>query len=168
MAPGASARAGLVGWARRAIELWALAGGAVLVGVVLLTAYSAAGNLLLGSPVPGDFEIAEVGVAVAAFAFLPYCQLTRANVTADIFTSGAGRRTVAALALAASLVALGFALVLLWRMSEGLADYREYVEVTPIIGFPIWIAFVPILVSLALLAVAALLTLGEDLAELGR
>jgi len=167
-AGGAIRGVAILGAARAAIALWALGGGAVLVGIVLLTAYSAAGNLLFARPLPGDFEIAEVGVAVAAFAFLPYCQLTRANVSADIFTAGAGRRTRAALSLVASLVALAFALVLLWRMSEGLADYRQYVEVTPIIGFPIWIAFVPILISLVLLAIAALLTAGEDLAGLAR
>ena len=157
---------GLIGLACAAIELWALLGGGLLIAIVLLTAYSAAANLLLGSPVPGDFEIAEVGVALAAFAFLPYCQLTRANVTADVFTLWAGARTQAALAFVASLVALAFSLVLLWRMSEGLADYREYVEVTPIIGFPIWIAFLPILVSLALLLLASVLTALQDLRAL--
>jgi TRAP-type C4-dicarboxylate transport system permease small subunit len=103
----------------------------------------------------------EVLVAVAAFAFLPYCQLTDANVTADIFTARAGRRTIAVFGLIASLVALGFALLLLWRMYAGLLDYRQYVETTAILRFPIWMAYIPALISLALLTVACLITLKD-------
>ena len=95
---------------------------------------------------------------MAVFAFLPYCQLTGANVTADIFTAGAGPRTKAFLSLVAALVALAVSAVLLWRMNAGLADYQLYEEITPITGFPIWMAFVPILVSLALLVLASLIT----------
>jgi TRAP-type C4-dicarboxylate transport system permease small subunit len=58
-------------------------------------------------------------------------------------------------------VALGFSLLLLWRMYEGLLDYRQYVETTTILRIPIWYAYVPALASLALLAVAALITIRE-------
>lgn len=143
----------------RLIEGWALAGGILLFGVVLVTAWSMGGNILFNQPVPGDFEIVEVAVAVAVFAFLPYCQLTGANVSADIFTAGAGPRWIAAFAVLASLVALAFAAVLFWRMSLGLQDYREYEELTMVYQFPLWIAFIPILVSLALLVLGCLVTL---------
>ena len=121
-------------------------------------------------PFPGDFEMTEIGVAVAAFSFLPYCELHGANVTADIFTARAGRRLLALFRLLASLVALGFAALLLWRMYEGMLDQKEYDYTTAILQFPIWVAFVPVLVSLALLAVAAFMTLtenGRDLAGRG-
>ncbi len=39
-------------------------------------------------------------------SFLPYCQLTGANVTVDMFTAGAGPRTVAALGVLSALLAL--------------------------------------------------------------
>ena len=55
--------------------------------VVAMHTWSVIGNQF-GMPFPGDFEMTEIGIANAAFAFLPYCQLTGANVTADIFTSG--------------------------------------------------------------------------------
>lgn len=151
---------------RLVIRWWALAGGALLVGIVLLTAYSAAMNILLSAPVAGDFEIVEVGVAIAAFTFLPYCQLTRANVTVDFFTAWAGPRTEALLGALASVVALLFAALLLWRMSEGMIDYRRYQEYTAITGFPLWMAFPPILVSLFLLVLASLITTRESMAAL--
>ncbi len=144
---------------RKIVELWALAGGLLLLGVVLVNATSLAGNIFLHQPVPGDFEIVEVGVAVAVFAFLPYCQITGSNVTADIFTARAGPRLLSALGVLASIIALGFAGLLLWRMSYGLMDYRQYREFTTIYQFPIWVAFVPILISLFLLTLACLVTL---------
>lgn len=157
-----------VALARRMIEIWALAGALLLVGVVLATVSSVAMSALAGAPLAGDFEIVTVGIGVAAFGFLPYCQLTGANVSADIFTARAGPRTVARLALLAALVALVFSLVLVWRMGAGLADYLTYRETTAILGFPLWIAFIPILISLALLVVASLINLAEAARQLAR
>ncbi|WP_157014408.1 TRAP transporter small permease [Mesorhizobium xinjiangense] len=147
--------------ARRLIEYWALAGGALLLGVVAVNALSLAGLILAGRPFPGDFEIVEVGVAVAIFAFLPYCQLTGANVTADIFTAGAGPRLLTVLSALASAVAMAFAVFLLVQMYEGFLDFRLYEETTAIYQFPIWVAYLPILVSIALLIVATVITFIE-------
>jgi TRAP-type C4-dicarboxylate transport system permease small subunit len=163
-APGRG-RAGLAGLARRVITLWALLGGLVLLAVVLVNAASILGAALFIAPVPGDFELTEMGMAVAVFCFLPYAQLTRSNVTADIFTSGASARWIARFGLLASAVALGFSLFLGWRMYFGLLDQRAYGYTTAILQIPEWIAFVPILISLMLTAVAALITLTEDAAE---
>jgi TRAP-type C4-dicarboxylate transport system permease small subunit len=154
-----TAAAGPSGLARSVITGWALLGGIVLLALVVMNVISVLGSALLGTPFPGDFEMTEVGVAVAAFAFLPYCQLTGANVTADIFTSGAGPRWIALFALVASIVALGFSLLLLWRMSNGMLDQKAYGYTTTILQFPHWLAFIPILISLALLAIASLITL---------
>ncbi len=153
----------LAGAVRRVTELWALAGGLLLLAVVAVNAASLAGNILFAQPIAGDFEIVEVGVAVAVFAFLPYCQVTGANVTADIFTAGASRAWQSVFAVIAGTIALGFGCLLLWRMSLGLVDYVRYEEVTTIYQFPIWVAFVPILVSLVLLVLAAAVTLAEAL-----
>ena len=153
--------AGITRLARRIIELWALLGGFVLLSIALMSTWSATSGFLFGKPLPGDFEMVEVLVAVAAFAFLPYCQLTDANVTADIFTARASRRTIAAFGLFAGIVALAIALLLLWRMSAGLQDYRQYVETTAILKFPIWVAYIPALISLGLLVVACLITLKD-------
>jgi TRAP-type C4-dicarboxylate transport system permease small subunit len=161
----AVAGAGSYGPVRRIIELWALAGGVLLSAVVLMNAYSLLSDIAFRKPLAGDFELVEVGVAVAAFAFLPYCQLTGANVTADIFTQGAGPRTVALLSLLSALIALAFSLLLTWRVSLGLLDLRQNGETTVLMGFPIWIAFVPIVLSLALLAVASLISIRDALAD---
>lgn len=154
------ARAGLSGAAEKLIHLWALLGGALLLAVVLMNVLSVVGGIVW-VPFPGDFELTEVGVAVAAFTFLPYCQITDSNVTADIFTARASPRWVAIFKLAASVVALLFAALLLWRMYDGMLSQREYGYVTTVVQFPIWVAFIPILISLALLMTAAAITLKE-------
>ncbi len=157
-APTNDMRAGLARSARFIIQAWALFGGVLLCVLVLMNVYSVLSAALTGKPFPGDFEMTEVGIAVAVFAFLPYCQLTDANVTADIFTSGASARTVAILRVAASVVALCFSAILVWRMSAGMLDQLAYGYTTTILQFPHWIAFIPILLSFALLAVASLMT----------
>jgi TRAP-type C4-dicarboxylate transport system permease small subunit len=94
------------GLLRRVIEAWALLGGLLLLAIALMTSYSAAAGWLFGKPLPGDVELVEMFTAISVFMMLPYCQLTGANVTADIFTAHAGKRTVAVLELVAALVAL--------------------------------------------------------------
>lgn len=142
----------------RATEVWALLGGVLLFAIALMTSYSSGAGWLIGKPLPGDVELVEMLTAVSVFMFLPYCQITGANVTADLFTARAGPRTVALLELLGSAVALAFSLLLLWRMGLGLLDYRQYVETTTILKIPIWTAYLPALASLALLAAAAAAT----------
>ena len=157
------AATGPSGLVARVIETWALLGGVLLLGVALMTSWSAFSGYVFAKPLQGDVEMEQMWVAVSVFMFLPYCQLTGANVTADIFTSGAGPRTVALLTLLSAVIALGFSALLLWRMYLGLLDYREYVETTTILHVPIWYAYIPALISLVLLTAASLITVRDAL-----
>lgn len=141
------------------IKAWALLGGFLLLAVVLMTTYSALAGFLISKPFPGDFELTQMGVAVAAFAFLPYCQLTFSNVSADIFTAGVSTTTVRNLNRLGSLIALVFSAFLIWRTYAGMLDYQTYLELTTILQIPLWYAFVPTLFSLFLLLIASLITL---------
>jgi TRAP-type C4-dicarboxylate transport system permease small subunit len=166
MSDGApEAAEGPQGLLRRLVEFWALLGGLLLLAIALMTAWSATSAWLFGKPLPGDVEMVEMLTALSVFMFLPYCQLTGANVTADLFTQGAGPRTIAFLTLLGAVIALGFSLVLLWRMYYGLLDYRQYVETTTILRIPIWYAYPPALASLALLAAAAVASVREALRD---
>jgi len=163
---------------RRFVTIWALLGGALLCAVVLVNTGSIIGAALftanetgwlggalphwMASPILGDFELTEMGVCIAVFSFLPYCQLTRSNVTADIFTAHASPQWVARFSLLASLVALAFMAILAWRMYFGMLDQREYGYTTAILLLKHWYAYLPILASLALTVLAALVTLAED------
>lgn len=153
---------------RTTIRLWALVGGAIIAVLVLMTTASAISNLVLDRPIPGDYELTKHFIAIAIFTFLPYCQLTGANVTVDIFTEGMGRRAKSAMAAFSAVFAIVFAIVLLRQMSLGFDDYIRYPETTATLGLPLWTAFPPILLSLALLLVAALITAAEGLRGIRR
>ncbi len=53
-------------------------------------------------------------------------------------------------------------------MYAGLLDYREYVETTTILRIPVWYAYVPILMSLALLLLACLITIRDLVHDMRR
>lgn len=140
------------------IRYWALFGGLVLAFLAGMTALSALSNILLDRPIPADYELTKHFVAVAIFAFLPYCQLTGSNVTVDIFTEGMSARAKAAMMAFSSIFAIAFSLLLLRQMWLGFLSYLQYPEMTPVLHLPLWTAFPPILLSLALLLMAALIT----------
>ena len=154
----------LAGLTRFFIKFWAVAfGGTLMLAIVFLTAYSAAAGFLFRRPIAGDFEIVQFGIAIAAFSFLPLTQVARANVVVDSFTLWAGPRLQTAMHLLGALAAFLFAVILLWRMSIGMHDYYVHQEYTAIIGIPLWWAFPPILFSVFLLMIAALITAAEIL-----
>jgi TRAP-type C4-dicarboxylate transport system permease small subunit len=148
-------------WLATVIRGWALIGGFILIGLMLMTAMSAVSNLIFNKPFEGDYELMMHFVAVAVFCFLPYCQLTGANVTVDIFTENASERTKAAMLAFSSLFAIVFSAVMLRQMSLGLVSYLEYPETTAALHIPLWTAFPPALFSLALLFIAATITLAQ-------
>ena len=140
---------------------WALVGGFILIMIVCINVFSIIGGIFL-IPLQGDFELTQMGIAVAVFCFLPYCQLYKHNISAEIFTSRANIKTQLLLSIVASFVAFLFSILLVWRMYEGMSDQRAYSYTSTILQFPIWIAFLPIIFSLCLLAIASLITLKQD------
>ena len=147
---------------RKLVTVWALFGGSILLLIVFLNVSSIIGSIFL-KPLPGDFELTKIGVAVAIFCFLPYCQLHRQNVSAEIFTSWVNVKTRFLLDIIASILAFLFSVLLVWRMFEGMLDQKAYNYTTTILQFPIWITYIPVLLSLFLLVGASLMTLNQDL-----
>ena len=134
----------------------------MLVALTGMSVASITGRALLGRPVPGDFELVQVGCGAAIAAFLPYCQLRRGNIIVDFFTARTSPRVQGGLdAVGALLVALVMA-VLTWRTAVGTVAVRAGGEVSMIVGFPIWIGYAAIVPSLALATVVALHTVRES------
>jgi TRAP-type C4-dicarboxylate transport system permease small subunit len=140
---------------------FAFAGGAVLVGVTGMSVASIAGRTLRGTPVPGDFELVQVGSAAAIAAFLPYCQLRRGNIIVDFFTVRAGKRVQGVLDALGALLLTGVMGLLAWRTIAGLLTVKASREVTMIVGFPVWIGYAAIVPSLVLATVIGLFTAVE-------
>lgn len=141
---------------------WAVLGGMILLAVAIINVASVLRAAIFGMALSADFELTEIGVAVAAFSFLPYCQIGGHNVTADIFTAKASRFWLSLFSLVSAVVACGFGLILLWRMYFGMLDKLTYGEVTHVLSIPTWYGMMLALPSLALLAVAAAVTVHEE------
>jgi TRAP-type C4-dicarboxylate transport system permease small subunit len=136
-------------------EAFALFGGLVLVAIMLLEVASISLRGFYGAPIPGDFEMVQIGCAVAVFAFLPWCEMRGGNIIVDAFTTRLGVRAQAALdAVSHALLGLLAALIA-WRAAFGGLDLFEYHDTTMVLGFPSWIGYVPATVSAALLAAVA-------------
>jgi TRAP-type C4-dicarboxylate transport system permease small subunit len=147
---------------------WAAMGGLALIAIACLTT----GNVLLktvfGTYIPGEFEIADLGVVMLVFTFMPLAQLRRGYVIVDLFTYRAPATVKARLDAAADVVfALCMALIA-WRMFEGGLDIAATGERTPELHLRYWWAFAIGVPSLALLVVACLHTAWIELRRSGK
>jgi TRAP-type C4-dicarboxylate transport system permease small subunit len=140
---------------------FALAGGALLVVITGMSVASIAGRAVLGTPVPGDFELVQVGCGAGIAMFLPYCQLRRGNIIVDFFTVRAPARVQAALDAFGALTVAAVMALLAWRTTAGMLTVKAAGEVSMIVGFPIWIGYAAIVPSLALTALVGLATAVE-------
>jgi TRAP-type C4-dicarboxylate transport system permease small subunit len=72
----------------RAVQAVALIGGVLLIALATMVVVSVTlrSDLVGKAGVPGDFELVQMATAVAAFCFLPWCQLRRGNIFVDTFT----------------------------------------------------------------------------------
>ena len=161
-----SARSEHVGRALyRAATGIALLGGLVLFALTLLTVISGVGRAAFSAPIPGDFELVELGMAVAIFSFLPYCQIVRGNVIVDLFTSKASARTRALLDGVGNLLYTAIAALLTWRVALGGLEIRSYSETTMVLQVPVWWGYVPAVAFLAFLTVVCAYTVWRSALE---
>lgn len=144
----------------------AIFGGLVLVALIVMTCLSIAGRALFSAPIPGDFELVEIGCALAVFAFLPYCQMTGGNVVVDFFTTKAPVRTRAAMDLAGNLIFTAIAGLLTWRAVLGGQDLYRYEETTMVLAVPVWWGFPPAVFCSAVLTVVCAYTAWRSAVEL--
>lgn len=119
----------------------ALLGGAVLVLIILMTVASVIGRALVPiglGPVPGDFELTEIGIAFAIFCFLPMCQLVAGHATVDVFTVGLGAQTNRVLLALWEIVLTAAVIFIAWRLYEGFLGKLRNNEITMLLQFPVW------------------------------
>lgn len=147
---------------------FALAGGGILLAITAVTVISVAGRTALDRPVLGDFELVEIGCAIAVFAFLPYCQLKGGNVAVDFVIQRASARARAGLDAVHHLVYAAVAALFAWRLALGGAELRDWGETSMILAVPVWWGFVPIAASAALLVAVCIYGLIRCLKEARR
>ncbi|MFT6676470.1 MAG: TRAP-type C4-dicarboxylate transport system permease small subunit [Sulfitobacter sp.] len=127
--------------------LMACLGGALLLAVVALTVTSIAGRALLPldigiGPIRGIYDLTEVAMAGAVFAFLPWCQLQRGHATVDLFKPAFPPMLNLVLNLLMDLGMFIAAALIAWRLFLGLQDKIKYGETTLIMQLPVWQGYV--------------------------
>tara|TARA_R110002073_G_scaffold162063_2_gene317803 strand:+ start:81 stop:662 length:582 start_codon:yes stop_codon:yes gene_type:complete len=142
----------------------ALAGGLVLIVLILMTTFSIIGRSLnklmhgdffqqkmtgfaqwlldLGiGEINGNYELLEAGVAFAIFSFLPICQLYGAHATVDIFTSFLSSRTNRWIVAFWEVVLAAVILLIVNQLFGGMERYIRNGQTTLFLQFPVWWAY---------------------------
>ncbi|MBA4264191.1 MAG: TRAP transporter small permease, partial [Comamonadaceae bacterium] len=113
----------MIGWIYRIANWTALIGGLMLCALTIMIVVSVSGRALIGmglGPVPGDFELVEVGTALAVFFFLPWCYLKGGHATVDLLymhLPNVARRVIDTVS---DVLMLAVWLMLSWMLWEGM------------------------------------------------
>ena len=142
-------------------KVFALVGGLVLVAMTVMSLVSVVGRAAFSKPLPGDYELIQLGCAIAVSAFLPLCQMRGGHVIVDFFTAKSRPEVRAALdTLGALLVGLAAA-VFAWRLTAGAIGLHQANDQSTILEIPTWYAVALMVPSFALFALTGLYTAWE-------
>jgi TRAP-type C4-dicarboxylate transport system permease small subunit len=136
----------------------ALFGGCVILGAGGLIVVSISARWLLSTSVPGDVELIQAATAIAAFAFLPFGQLSRANIVVDTFTQRLPGRVCRRIDAFWDFLYAVVALILAWRLGVGAFDALRSHTVTTVLALPIGGIMLASTALLLVLAAAAMVT----------
>lgn len=145
----------------------ALAGGIVVLAAAFLVCTSVGLRWATSNSIPGDFELVQIAVAVSAFAFLPFCQLRRGNISVGTFTAALPWRVRQLLDALWDLVYGLTAAFIAWRLAVGASETIANRTTTMVSGIPIGWAIAAVAVMAVVLAIAAFST-ALQLARSGR
>ena len=150
---------------RRALDMLAtalaLGGGALLLGVAVLTVVSVLGRWLASEPVTGDIELVQVTTAAAIALFLPYCQVHGSHLIVDFFTARTSGPVQRGLDAVGSRLAGALFFLLAWRAAIAVAEMRAAAETTMVLGLPLWIPYAAMVPGLLLAGVAGFAAAGR-------
>lgn len=138
----------------------AIIGGLILLAVIGLTVVSIVGRALLPlslglGPVKGIYDVTEIGIAAAVFAFLPWCQIRNAHAAVDLFKPAFGDRLNHVLNVVIDLGMFLIASVGAWRLYLGMLDKLRYGETTLIAQLPVWQGYLASLIGAVAFALVA-------------
>lgn len=134
----------------------AITGGVLMVATAALVTVSTVMRWLTSYNISGDIEMVQIAIAIAAFTFLPLCQLRRGNVFVDTFTSKLSRTTQMRIDAFWDIVYGLVAAVMAWRLSLGAYDTITSHTVSLQLGLPIGYVIAGCAVMAAFLAIVAI------------
>lgn len=139
-------------------KVLAIAGGLVLIAVVVVVVASVIGRTLIWAglrPIAGDYEIVEASVFFAIFAFMPWCHLVRGHAIVGVVTDHMSPRVNVLVELFMDVVMLAVAIFIAWRHWAGMMDKFSYQETTFILRMPIWWSYAAGMIGAAAFVIVA-------------
>ncbi|MCK0769590.1 MULTISPECIES: TRAP transporter small permease [Chromohalobacter] len=150
-------------------RLAAIIGGLIVAALSLMTVASILGRWISSlplvsdiavlswiGPVTGDYEMVEMGTAIAVFLFLPYCHLRGGHVTVDLLVMRAPLGVQRFLAVLAEALFLVVSCLMTWRLYHGLLDKHRYMETSMLLGIPLWWGYIAGIIGFILLSLVCL------------
>jgi TRAP-type C4-dicarboxylate transport system permease small subunit len=157
MAGSADSTASSLGASLRGLAVrCAYLGGVIVAAIGIMSAVSIIGRAAFSRPITGDFELVEIGTAIAGTLFLPYCQATSGHIVVDIFTLRSSPRTRDRLDRFGSLLMAIMFFAVGWRAIVGGIDLRRNGETSMLMGFPIWLGYAGMVPGVFVAGVTAL------------
>ena len=103
----------------------AIVGGIVLVAITIMSVASILGRAMIGlglGPVPGDFELVEMGTALAVLFFLPWTYLKSGHATVDLLYMHLPTWAQRVVVVVSDLLMLAVWLLRTWKLFEGMLE----------------------------------------------
>jgi TRAP-type C4-dicarboxylate transport system permease small subunit len=151
-------------------QAMAILGGIVLIVLIAVTCASIIGRSLtfIGlNQIKGDYELVELGVGFAIFAFLPWAQYSKGHARVDLFEKTMARWQNLLSDLLSDILLLAIALIGGHRLWLGMLDKQSYGETTFILQFPIWQAYAAGVLGMVVFAIVAVFCLVRSLRSFG-
>lgn len=143
-------------WTATLAACLALVGGLLISLAAVMVTVSVVGRWLFNAPVPADYELVEVAVGVAVFAFLGQTQIRNGHIAVDTFTLSLPPRVNDVIDGVWTLVLAAFLAFFTWGLFSGGLDARDNGATLIQLPWPIWPVY---LVCAALAACACLITI---------
>ena len=127
---------------KRVSMSFALLGGLIMLCLAITTVASIIGRTFFGQSVEGDYELTEVGLAMAVFLFLPECYLRKGHIIVDLFTAHCRPKTLHLLDQLGHLIFTFVSAAFAYRMVLSGLESKDYYEQTMILELPMWWVYV--------------------------
>jgi TRAP-type C4-dicarboxylate transport system permease small subunit len=143
-------------WLKKISLAFAVLGGLVACACAAVVCVSIVMRAALSSPIAGDVELTQFGIALCISLCLPWAQLHGANIVVDFFTQSLPERAGRRLDAVGAVLLAAMCALLSWRTSVGAMSVHEAGETSMILGLPMWWAYASLAPGLALTALIAL------------
>lgn len=144
----------------------AIAGGLVLIAMVVMSVVSIIGRALLWAglkPIIGDYELISIGMGFAVFAFLPWTHLVRGHALVSLVTDSFGPRVNSWIVVVTDLMMLVASAFIAWRLYFGMMDKFAYRETTVMLRFSLGWAYAMGFVGAVVMVIVAVYVLGRSI-----